>query len=93
MVIGTQRGRLLLFNAKIKGQIVENKLPIKEHVESKHIVKVAHEGGVTCVVTNQSGFLILSGGKDGKICIWQWTQDHFPHEVSFHQIAGSAAVD
>ena len=39
------------------------------------------QGGVICVATNKSGFLILSGGKDGKICIWLWSDDHFPHEV------------
>ena len=43
IVIGTNRGRLLLFNASIKGKIVESNLPIKEHVETKLIIKVAHE--------------------------------------------------
>ena len=41
------------------------------------------QGGVTCVTTNESGYLILSGGKDGKICIWQWAEDHFPHQVGY----------
>ena len=42
-VSGTNRGRLLLFDAVVHGQIVESNEPIKEHVETKLIVKVAHE--------------------------------------------------
>ena len=41
--LGTNRGRLLLFDAVVHGQVVESNLPIKEHVETKLIVKVAHE--------------------------------------------------
>ena len=33
----------MLFNAKIRGEITENNKPIKEHVETDLIVKVAHE--------------------------------------------------
>lgn len=40
------------------------------------------QGSVTCVTSNKSGYLIITGGKDGKICIWQWSGDHFPHQVS-----------
>ena len=40
---GTNRGRLLLFDAVVRGQVVESNEPIKEHVETKLIVKVAHE--------------------------------------------------
>ena len=40
---GTNRGRLLLFDAVVHGQVVESNEPIKEHVETKLIVKVAHE--------------------------------------------------
>ena len=40
---GTNRGRLLLFDAVVRGQVVETNEPIKEHVETKLIVKVAHE--------------------------------------------------
>ena len=43
LVTGTTRGRILLFNAKIKGQIVDSHSPIKEHSESNPIAKVAHE--------------------------------------------------
>ena len=42
-VSGTNRGRLLLFDAVVHGQVVESNIPIKEHVETKLIVKVAHE--------------------------------------------------
>ena len=42
-VSGTNRGRLLLFDAVVRGQVVETNEPIKEHVETKLIVKVAHE--------------------------------------------------
>ena len=42
-VSGTNRGRLLLFDAVVHGQVVESNEPIKEHVETKLIVKVAHE--------------------------------------------------
>ena len=101
VVAGTDRGRLMLFDAQRKGQVVNSALPVNEVVETKMIVKVAHEvtwyssielldsfftflkGGVTCVTSNKSGFLILSGGKDGKICIWQWAEDHFPHQVGY----------
>ena len=43
MVIGTNRGRLMLFNAKIKEPILDEYSPINEHIETDHIVKVAHE--------------------------------------------------
>ena len=43
LVTGTTRGRILLFNAKIKGQIVNSQSPIKEHSETNLMVKVAHE--------------------------------------------------
>ena len=43
IVSGTNRGRLLLFDAVVHGQVVESNEPIKEHVETKLIVKVAHE--------------------------------------------------
>ena len=43
MVAGTNRGRLLLFDAIIPGNILQSNLPIKEHLETKLIVKVAHE--------------------------------------------------
>ena len=43
IVSGTNRGRLLLFDAVVRGQVVESNEPIKEHVETKLIVKVAHE--------------------------------------------------
>ena len=33
----------MLFNAKIRGEITESNKPIKEHVETDLIVKVAHE--------------------------------------------------
>ena len=33
----------MLFDAIVHGQVVESNLPIKEHVETKLIVKVAHE--------------------------------------------------
>lgn len=46
LVVGTNRGRLLLFDATFNGQANETNLPIKEHVETKLIVKVAHE--VSC---------------------------------------------
>ena len=46
-------------------------------------MSVLSKGGVTCVTSNKSGYLILSGGKDGKICIWQWAEDHFPHQVGY----------
>ena len=42
-VSGTNRGRLLLFDAVVHGQVVDSNIPIKEHVETKVIVKVAHE--------------------------------------------------
>jgi hypothetical protein len=45
---------------------------------------------VTCCASNTSGFLLLSGGRDGKICIWQWGMDQFLHQVRieiFYDIA------
>ena len=42
-ITGTNRGRLLLFDAIVHGQISARNYPIKEHVETKLIVKVAHE--------------------------------------------------
>ena len=48
-----------------------------------HLCAFMIQGGVTCVTSNKSGFLIISGGKDGKICIWQWAEDHFPHQVGY----------
>ena len=43
VVAGTDRGRLMLFDAKRKGQVVNSALPVNEVVETKMIVKVAHE--------------------------------------------------
>ena len=43
LVAGTNRGRLLLFDAIVHGEITESNIPIKEHVETNLIVKVAHE--------------------------------------------------
>ena len=45
-ITGTNRGRLLLFDAIVHGQISARNYPINmggEHVETKLIVKVAHE--------------------------------------------------
>ena len=42
------------------------------------------QGSVTCVTSNKSGYLIITGGKDGKICIWQWGHDHFPREIIYN---------
>ena len=41
------------------------------------------QGPITCVTSNKIGNIIVSGGKDGKICMWQWGHDHFPHEVIY----------
>ncbi len=41
---------------------------------------------MTCVGSNSSGFLVASGGRDGKVCIWQWGQDHFFHQVCEQKI-------
>ena len=43
VVAGTDRGRLMLFDAQRKGQVVNSALPVNEVVETKMIVKVAHE--------------------------------------------------
>ena len=43
MVAGTDRGRLMLFDAQRTGQVVNSALPVNEVVETKMIVKVAHE--------------------------------------------------
>ncbi len=36
---------------------------------------------MTCIASNESGTLTLSGGRDGKLCLWQWGKDHFFHQV------------
>jgi hypothetical protein len=43
LVAGTNRGRLLLFDASVRGLNIDAKLPVNEHIETKLIVKVAHE--------------------------------------------------
>ena len=43
------------------------------------------QGSVTCVTSNESGTLALSGGRDGKLCLWQWGKDHFFHQVRKYQ--------
>ena len=43
VVAGTNRGRLMLFDAKKKGQVINSTLPVNEIEESNMIVKVAHD--------------------------------------------------
>ena len=43
VVAATNRGKLMLFDAKVGGKVIDSSLPVNEHVETKMIVKVAHE--------------------------------------------------
>ena len=49
-------------------------------VISTHLI---FKGGVACISTNESGNLAVTGGRDGKISIWQWGKDHFFHQVHY----------
>jgi hypothetical protein len=37
---------------------------------------------VTCIASNEAGSLCLTGGRDGKLCLWQWGKDNFFHQVT-----------
>ena len=36
---------------------------------------------ITTLACNEKGNLIISGGTDGKVCIWHWGRDEFLHKA------------
>ena len=63
VVTATNRGRLTLFDAKVRGKVIDSSLPVNEHVETKMIVKVAHEVKNEVTPRKMENHLILFPGR------------------------------
>lgn len=85
-VTGSTGGQLLRWN--IRTQVIEgyffNQSTKKQKKEST-VSRVAHEGAVTCVVVDFKKGVVVSGGRDRKVNVWNLSNCELVTTLAGHQ--------
>lgn len=94
-VTGSTRGQLLRWNVRtqvVDGDFVDRSTKKRKKEDSKEGGRFAHEGPVTCVAVDFKKGVVVSGGRDHKVKVWNLSSRELMTTFAGHQESVSFSV-